>query len=76
MSSPWNVYDRSFVINKFLSLVLVEHEADCDAENAHDEHVVHGHPHVLAVVQRGDLHVPRLPRKEGAKHLSIIFLKF
>ena len=52
------------------SLVLVEYEADGDPEDAHDEDVVHGHAHVLAVVQRRDLNVASLPRQEGTKHLS------
>jgi hypothetical protein len=42
---------------------------DGGPQDTHDEDVVDGHPHVLAVVQSWYLHVTRLPGQEGAKNL-------
>ena len=44
-------------------------DSDAHAQNTHDGHVVQGHPDVLAVVQRGHLHLPGLPRQEGSEQL-------
>jgi hypothetical protein len=52
-------------------LLVNENEGDGDAEDAHDDHVVHAHPDVLAVVQRGQAHVPRLPREKTAEYLRM-----
>lgn len=45
-------------------------ERDGGADDAHDAHVVNAHPDVLAVVERGDAHVPGLPCQETAKKLE------
>lgn len=39
-------------------------------DDAHDAHVVHTHPDVLAVVESWDAHVPGLPGQEAAEQLS------
>lgn len=39
-------------------------------EDAHDSHVVQGHPHVLGVIERWNLNLPGLPGQEGPKHLK------
>lgn len=39
-------------------------------DDAHDAHVVHAHPDVLAVIEGRDAHVPGLPCQETAKQLS------
>ena len=51
-------------------MLLVKNEADGHAEDAHDDDVVHGQAHVLAVVQGGDLDVPGLPGQEGTEKLK------
>lgn len=56
-------------------LLVGQHETDRRAGYAHDHHVVHAHADVLAVVQRGDAHVPRLPGEEGADHLETAALE-
>ena len=42
-------------------LLVLQHEGDRHAEDAHDGHVVHRHPDVLGVIQRRNLNLSRLP---------------
>lgn len=53
-------------------LLVTEHEADGSAHDTHQYHVVDAHADVLGVVQRGDAHVPSLPRQKRSKNLQII----
>ena len=50
--------------------VLVQDGGDGDSEDAHDGHVVDGHPDVLGVVESRNLHISCLPSKKCSKQLQ------
>lgn len=50
--------------------LVARQEGDGGPDDAHDAHVVHAHPDVLAVVEGGDAHVAGFPRQETAEQLK------
>lgn len=42
--------------------LVTRQEGDGSPDDAHDSHIVHAHPDVLAVVEGGDAHVSGFPR--------------
>ena len=50
--------------------MVPQDEAHSHPENAHYGHVVDGDTHVLGIIERGNLNLPRLPGQEGAKELQ------